>query len=90
MRHASPSVPELQDGATEAQDIQTVKVLLGVDPGRVEEGSDTPVKDMSLDVKIAWPAEFIDGRVPFARFYPRGKELKAHRAAARQWMGQDD
>ena len=89
MRWASPHVPDLQSCATEDQRVQEVKVLLGVDPGRIEEG-ETPIKDLALDMKVAWPAEYLTNRVPFACFYPTGEELQAHLEEARKWMGHDD
>lgn len=86
---AAAHVPGLKDSATEAQTVHRVKVLLGIDPGRVEV-SETPVTDLSLDIQVAWPAELVDARNPFARFYPQGRALEDHIVAARKWMGQDD
>ena len=90
VRRAAQDVPALENGATDEQNVQQVKVLLGVDPGRVERKSSTPVMDLNLDIKVAWPAALLNDRVPFAHFYPRGKALEAHKAAVHCWLYGDD
>jgi hypothetical protein len=66
-------------------------VLLGIENLEIHphEVNGIPPEFTQLDMRIEFPLELLQGRVPFERWYPTGDELVTHKEEAKKRMGHD-